>query len=114
VPQPWHCYALPDGSRGDPVAELLDDPNTFMAWHKRQCRLHRPVAVDGVDVCVTEAACLQSHEYLSGPGCRDRAILNHEWFMKLIDDGSAHGGSFRLTTSLDSPVTAARAESPVS
>jgi hypothetical protein len=93
VTEPGDRDALADSSVSDLGTEFLDDADTFMAGNERQCRLHRPVAVSGVNVGVTETAGLHPNEYL--PECRlgDLPLLDLERSVERGDYCCLHGGS---------------------
>src|SRR6185369_17063535 len=81
--EPRHGDAVTFLDAGHIRAQPLDDPYALVAGDQGERRLHRPVAVSRVDVCVAEARGLDLDEHLSSAGgwCHDlfeverRAVL---------------------------------------
>ena len=85
----------------DPVAFLDErnagaDPNhdayRLVTRDKGRRRLQRPVAVGGMQICVTDAAGLSLDQDLAGPGRGDIPLLQLQRLLERRDDSGLHLG----------------------
>ena len=66
--EPRDGDAVAFGDARDAGTDPLHDADAFVPGDEGRRRLHRPVAVRGVDVGVAQARCLHLHQHLAGPG----------------------------------------------
>jgi hypothetical protein len=71
---------------GDTLAQRGDHAHALVSRHERRGRLHRPVAVGGVDVGVTQAAGLHPHQHLARTGLGNRTLLDLQGRIESGDD----------------------------
>ena len=93
--QPSHGMATrsPSRTRVTPRSERSTMPTPSWPGTNGGRRLHRPVAVRGVDVGVAEARCLDLHEHLTVARLRDRPVLDDQWLLERRDDCRLHCGT---------------------
>src|SRR5579859_6101945 len=92
VAEPRHRDTLADGHLGYGRSEVDHDPDAFVAWDEGWRGLHRPVAVGGVDVGVTEPGGLNLDEDLSRLELPAGYVLDTEGRVELMDDRGAVAG----------------------
>src|SRR4029077_179359 len=68
----------------------VDGPGALVAEHERQW--HGPLAVDGVQVRVADAACAVAHPDFAGPGIGELERLDLERRVGRMEHRGAHGG----------------------
>ena len=71
--------------------ECGDDAGAFVTRNERQRRLHRPVAVGGVEVGVTDAARHDLDEHLAWRRIGHPDLLDGERVAERSNDGRLHG-----------------------
>ncbi len=86
VAEPGERDPITEGDLDDAGAELLDDPDTFVAWDERRRRLHGPIAVRCMDVGVAEAGRLDPHPNLPGLERAARNVLDAERLREVVHD----------------------------
>ena len=91
--EPRDGDTCPDRQAGHAGSEGLDDAHALVPWHERDRRLHRPVAVGGVDVGVAQTGGLDAHEHLARAWRRDRSVLDDQWTIERCDYGCSHDGA---------------------
>ena len=92
VAEPGHRNTIADPDLGDARTELLHDPDAFVTGNERRGGLHRPVAVCGVDVRVTETRRLDLHSDLTRCERATRNLLDAERLRKVMHNRRAVGG----------------------
>ena len=75
---------------GDALAQGHDLADAFMAGDERRVRLDRPVALDGVQIGVADAAGDQLDQGLSGGRRRHRNPLDDQVLAELLDYSCLH------------------------
>ena len=80
----------PTRTRGDIGAHRLDDAGAFMAQHEWTIEREAAVAVDHVQVAVTDAGSDGAHQHLAAPRLVDVHLLDGQWFTHFAEDGSGH------------------------
>lgn len=75
-PRNTHDITFPHIRNAPPhLGNVADD---LMPGNEGQLRLHRPVTIDGVDICVTHAAGGYFDQYFARPGYRDRNVSQYQ------------------------------------
>jgi hypothetical protein len=75
------AHALADGSHV---------PHSLMSGNKRRFRLESPIAVDGVEIRVTDAASGQLHQHATRSNFGHRNFLDRERLSETVHDGGTH------------------------
>ena len=98
-----HVIAHPQ--RGDIGAHRLDDAGALVAEHERAIHREAAVAVDHVQVAVTDAGGDGAHQHLAAPRLVDLHLLDGQRFVHLAEDGSGHfhGGRLMCGVSILTP-----------
>ncbi|MGY4623547.1 hypothetical protein ACVWY3_001303 [Bradyrhizobium sp. USDA 4486] len=91
IVQPGDTDGIADPQTLHAGPERGDDAGSLMAGNEGRHRLHRPVAVGGVQVGVADAARFDLDQDLARTGLRHRHILDHQRLAELFDDGGFHG-----------------------
>ncbi|MCY1293477.1 hypothetical protein D9M70_427380 [compost metagenome] len=102
--QPGHADAVAFLHPGHPGAHRGDVADALVPGNERQARLHRPVALGGVQVGVADAGRLDLHQHLPGAGQGDFHFLDPQRFAEGVDYRGFHGlgqGQGHLVLSLD-------------
>src|SRR5665811_750304 len=89
--EPGVAHQLAHGEVGDALTQRDDLADAFVAGDERRVWLDRPVALDGVQVRVTDAAGDELHQCLSGAGRWNGNIVDGEVLAEGVDYGCLHG-----------------------
>jgi len=71
------------------LADLLDDPGGLMSEHGRRGIWVQPI--DEVEVAVADTRRRRVHEHFARHRLIDVNLLDREWLMRPVENGSFHG-----------------------
>src|SRR5665213_548075 len=84
--KPGHAYPVALLNDRYARSDGADHSDSLMAGHKRECWLHRPVAMRRMEIGVAHAASLGLHQNLPRTGRGDVHFSKRQRFAELLDD----------------------------
>src|SRR6185436_5142750 len=88
--KPRHRDPVANLRRDNAGADLLDDPNAFVAGNERRGGLDRPITMRSMDIGVTQARRLNLDEHFAGAGYGLGHLLDGERLGEIVDDCCLH------------------------